>query len=735
MAKYSNTKAKINEKITTNTTQAITGNVLNEVLQTMVDSLGADYQFGGLVQPGSSFTAGEQPVVFLATTPGTYTNFGSLVVADGEVALLVWSGTAWSKQTPDIATRTEVSQLGQETNSNFVSIFEQLGKFRPAESYTLDNYYLNAQGVLTYNTNTSSKYAHFDKGAVVRVYSETASAYGGYAIYESEPNIGSTPYKQEIKGYDLFIMPIDGYVLVTGQKVGTASLYSIDEMYGVYDNFDKIDELLDQASPVVQSDNKLAGFVYTDGRILANEYQELYYARVKVGTIIQFAGEVSGNYRAGYSYNEPTLGSSIDVILPTDTISPIVSTVDGYFCISGVKDSVSLYIRQVDLPTKIKQIIEEQDNSDNFWEVIPESGVIDNYYIYKDGRIFNNVSCILRYWPVSQGDVLKIPVRPNSAFAACAFFASIPTTSSTPSSVIDADVTEVTAPIDGYIGVAHNSKVNGVLIDKLLQPFIEKKTTIKVVTESSSKKIYQQGKEALKNFITPNCIFIGDSISTKDNYQWKGLLEKEYDFTYVRDIENQLAPANGGIPLIPPENEPANDAEKSIWYRCANNRMSIYAFNMISLFGGTNDMTDSSLAIGSIDDVPYVDDTTEITSELVTDERPSTLTFSSAFMGCILMLQRDFPGVPIVIPTVLPCQGDYGNWSAGDFIASEAIARLQMQIASKYNLIAMPFYWGIRKVDNANNNILGRDGVHPNYQCAIRMKCMFAENAGLRIKR
>ena len=111
MAKYSNTKAKINEKITTNGAQAITGNILNDVLQAMVDSLGADYQFGGLVQPGSTFTAGEQPVVFLATTPGTYTNFGGLVVADGEVALLVWSGTAWSKQTTDITSK-ETSNSG-----------------------------------------------------------------------------------------------------------------------------------------------------------------------------------------------------------------------------------------------------------------------------------------------------------------------------------------------------------------------------------------------------------------------------------------------------------------------------------------------------------------------------------------------------------------------------------------------------------------------------------------------
>ena len=139
MAKYSNTKAKINEKITTNSAQAITGNILNDVLQAMVDSLGADYQFGGLVQPGSTFTAGEQPVVFLATTPGTYTNFGGFVVADGEVALLVWSGTAWSKQTPDIATRTEVSQLGQKVSAETFSDLSQI----------IEGKYLNQDGSLT----------------------------------------------------------------------------------------------------------------------------------------------------------------------------------------------------------------------------------------------------------------------------------------------------------------------------------------------------------------------------------------------------------------------------------------------------------------------------------------------------------------------------------------------------------------------------------------------------------
>lgn len=111
---YNTLKALVNSKIYENTEQRITGGDMNDVLQSAIASLGAHYQMGGLVSPTDHITVGDEPVVFIATTPGTYTYFGSQVVADGEVALLVWSGTAWSKQTPDISTRTEVNQLGQQ---------------------------------------------------------------------------------------------------------------------------------------------------------------------------------------------------------------------------------------------------------------------------------------------------------------------------------------------------------------------------------------------------------------------------------------------------------------------------------------------------------------------------------------------------------------------------------------------------------------------------------------------
>lgn len=168
-----------------------------------------------------------------------------------------------------------------------------------------------------------------------------------------------------------------------------------------------------------------------------------------------------------------------------------------------------------------------------------------------------------------------------------------------------------------------------------------------------------------------------------------------------------------------------------MWYRCAQKRMSIYSFDMISLFGGTNDMTKESLKIGTVDDVAYVDNTEGITDldENCTSEKPAELSFASALKGCVLMLKRDFPGKEIVIPTVMPCGGIYGNWTDKDtgLKASEAIAYLQLRVAEKYGLKAIPLYWDMRTTENAAYNWADQWGVHPNYQGALRVQALYAQ--------
>lgn len=118
MSEYSSLKATINANIKTNGNQEITGSIMNSVLTAMVNSLGAGYQFIGVATPTNPGTAQapDYKCFYLATTPGTYTNLGGLVVADGEVAILKYD-TSWTKGATGIATADQLNQLGQDIDS------------------------------------------------------------------------------------------------------------------------------------------------------------------------------------------------------------------------------------------------------------------------------------------------------------------------------------------------------------------------------------------------------------------------------------------------------------------------------------------------------------------------------------------------------------------------------------------------------------------------------------------
>ena len=116
MADYSALKATIDASINTNGQQAITGAILNDVLNEMVDVLGEGYTFLGVATPTTNPTTPEGKAYYLAGAAGTYSNFGNIVVNDDEVALLVWNGTAWSKVVTEAASKEEVRQLSQELN-------------------------------------------------------------------------------------------------------------------------------------------------------------------------------------------------------------------------------------------------------------------------------------------------------------------------------------------------------------------------------------------------------------------------------------------------------------------------------------------------------------------------------------------------------------------------------------------------------------------------------------------
>ena len=120
MANYQLLKADIDERVYENARQKITGANLNYVLNQMVTTLGAEYQFAGVATIDTNPGTPDAKVFYIANGKGTYTNFGRLEVTEDEVVVLYWD-TAWHKEATGIASQAKLSELESEVS--------QLGKY------------------------------------------------------------------------------------------------------------------------------------------------------------------------------------------------------------------------------------------------------------------------------------------------------------------------------------------------------------------------------------------------------------------------------------------------------------------------------------------------------------------------------------------------------------------------------------------------------------------------------
>ena len=110
MANYQLLKADIDEKVYQNGHQEITGENLNFVLNQMVTTLGAEYQFAGVATKDTNPGTPDAKVFYIANGKGTYTNFGGINVTEDEVVVLYWD-TAWHKVSTGIASDEKLSEL------------------------------------------------------------------------------------------------------------------------------------------------------------------------------------------------------------------------------------------------------------------------------------------------------------------------------------------------------------------------------------------------------------------------------------------------------------------------------------------------------------------------------------------------------------------------------------------------------------------------------------------------
>lgn len=102
MAKYEELKYAVAQVIKNNGNEEITGDVLQNTLLAIINSVGEHSGFAGIAKPTDNPGMPDQNLFYIATEPGTYVNFNFAVVED-EALILEWRGE-WVVHATGLAT-------------------------------------------------------------------------------------------------------------------------------------------------------------------------------------------------------------------------------------------------------------------------------------------------------------------------------------------------------------------------------------------------------------------------------------------------------------------------------------------------------------------------------------------------------------------------------------------------------------------------------------------------------
>lgn len=152
MANYQLLKADIDAKVYENAYREITGENLNSVLNAMVSTLGAEYQFAGVATKDTNPGTPDAKVFYIANGKGTYTNFGGIEVMEDDVVVLYWD-SAWHKVSTGIASNSKLTALFNDVDNvktDVAALGRDLGQYAELPSVTMTaettGKYINADG-------------------------------------------------------------------------------------------------------------------------------------------------------------------------------------------------------------------------------------------------------------------------------------------------------------------------------------------------------------------------------------------------------------------------------------------------------------------------------------------------------------------------------------------------------------------------------------------------------------
>lgn len=192
MGNYEELKAAVASVIKTNGNQEITGAILQNVLLSIISTVGSNGTFAGIATPKTNPGTPDQNVFYIASQDGTYSNFGG-VTLNGEVVIFTNKNGNWVKIDTGIVTKAKLTEVENELQNNSNEIFIKVGTIPIITNtgwYSSDGILHTEKGKYT-NINVKSGDTFNYKGSY-------GGACVGYIIYDNNNTILLKKEKDEL---------------------------------------------------------------------------------------------------------------------------------------------------------------------------------------------------------------------------------------------------------------------------------------------------------------------------------------------------------------------------------------------------------------------------------------------------------------------------------------------------------------------------------------------------------
>ena len=182
MANYSNLISAINAVIKTNGNNEITGAILQNVLDTIVSTIGANRTYAGIAVPTTAPGTPDANIFYLASTAGSYVNFDNITVNAAELALISNTTSGWSKTTivADMAAYSSYKTGAFDMVSGWITKFDGTGGCG-FDMISLEQSGDSVEFVVTPGFNSGQNMYSFT--------GKKQSAYGGISVSGSNMNM------------------------------------------------------------------------------------------------------------------------------------------------------------------------------------------------------------------------------------------------------------------------------------------------------------------------------------------------------------------------------------------------------------------------------------------------------------------------------------------------------------------------------------------------------------------